>query len=302
MVARKKKSKGRTTKRRSNKKYLKFERALIRFNREMVSDLQKAIVKSIIPRIDLLAATAKSEKKEKKIIMLDAAGDGITLNQLIDSIESQFVGFYSKDRIRGFLQPFFRDIGREADLDANKEFAKQNFAIAPSAGQEAIIGNAIDQTLNRMRSLQASALGDIRSEVSKGVQNGDRWETIAKRLQKSAIASSGSDTPTPFKKAMNQARFIARNTVSESLGELQKDQQTNAGIDLYQWQTSEDERVRPTHNSLNGGIFSWSGTVVVDGVTYEEAIDPSFSSSGTIPGQPWNCRCTSIPFIPELEE
>jgi SPP1 gp7 family putative phage head morphogenesis protein len=109
-------------------------------------------------------------------------------------------------------------------------------------------------------------------------------------------------TPTAFKKASNRAKFIARNEVGTALGTINKERQLAADVNLYIWQTAEDERVRETHRALDQRIFSWQGEVVVEGTDYKMAVDPTFSSSGTIPGEPWNCRCVAIPYIPEFEE
>ncbi len=288
-------------KRKGLSRFRKFERELDKFSKQMLEDLQQEVIRSLIPRINLLAESAK----KPRIVVLDQIDDGVSMNDLIDQIESQFLGFYSKEQISGFLKGFYSDIGIQNDNDINAEFARQNLAIGPSAEQQVIIENTVADVTNRFRNLQQNVIGDIRGEIQKGIQNGDRWETVARRLQKSITAPKGSESPTAFKKAVNRAKFIARNTVSETLGELNKDRQTSAGVELYEWQTAEDERVRPTHVKLGldgKNIFSWSGTVVVDGVEYREAIDPDFSGSGTQPGQPWNCRCVAIPFIPELDE
>jgi SPP1 gp7 family putative phage head morphogenesis protein len=113
--------------------------------------------------------------------------------------------------------------------------------------------------------------------------------------------AKGED-PTAFKKASNRAKFIARNEVGTALGTLNKERQLAADVQLYVWQTAEDERVRTTHRELDQRIFSWQGEVVVGDTTYQMAVDHTFSSSGTIPGEPWNCRCVAIPYIPEFEE
>ena len=287
-------------KRRSVKKFMSFERAFTRFSREMISDLQKVMNAKLGLRLELLASSFKAEK-ESKIAQVTDADDAVSLNDLIDGVEAQFLGFYSRQRIEQFLKGFFRDIGIANDLDLNREFAKQNIAIGPSADQLSIINNAVTQVTNRIKGIQSNLVASVRAEIAKGVANGDRWEEVAKRLA-TPQGSKKKGPKTPFVKGLNEARFIARNAVSETLGELNKDRQVSAGVNLYTWQTAEDERVRPTHERLNGRQFSWTGTVTVDGVKYQEAVDPTFSSSGTIPGQPWNCRCVALPFIPELDD
>ena len=112
---------------------------------------------------------------------------------------------------------------------------------------------------------------------------------------------------TPFKKASNRAKFIARNEVGTALGTINKERQQAANVQLYTWQTADDERVRSfergdksDHVMLNGKLFSWQGDITVNGVDYSMANDGQFQN--TIPGEPYNCRCVAIPHMPEFDE
>jgi SPP1 gp7 family putative phage head morphogenesis protein len=61
-------------------------------------------------------------------------------------------------------------------------------------------------------------------------------------------------------------------------GSLTKHHQTSSGIKKYRWQTSRDERVRESHRSRNGKLFSWDGV-------------------GHHPRSEVNCRCDAIPIL-----
>jgi SPP1 gp7 family putative phage head morphogenesis protein len=138
----------------------------------------------------------------------------------------------------------------------------------------------------------------IEHRIVSGMTSGERHESIARGIE-GLLSLKGDEQ----KSAKKRARFIARNTVSDTLGEINMVRQTSNGIDLYKWQTAEDERVRPTHEDLNGHIFSWHGTVTVNGTKYNQASDPDFNDGApTIPGKPYNCRCVGLAYIPELEE
>ena len=270
-----------------------------RFEREMLIELQNITKQILLPRIQLLAETQKANEKQKSIRF--DQNEGESLENLIDLVEAQFLGRFSRRFIRSNLNQFFGEMDLEADQTMIAEFARQQIAVIPAQTTQATIQNAVRSSTAKIENMSQTAIGNIRDIVSQGVISGSRWESIAKDIQRSMNAAD-KGKPTVFKKALNRAKFIARNEVGNALGAVNKERQEAAGIDLYEWQTAEDERVRPTHRALNGEIFSWSGTVTVNGVEYKEAIDPAFSSSGTIPGQPWNCRCTAIPFLPDVDD
>ena len=298
--------------RRVTKKYRRYERLMQRFIQNMLKDLQKGMDRILVPQLNFLAENFKAEPDKVEIVpdpiagtpqvITDADGDGRALSELISLVEAQFLGLYSAEFIRSNLNQFFQAMNIQVEEDVTREFARQNITVFP-VGTEDIINNSIQNSLGKIQDLQRSTIGQIRNEVSRGLVQGQRWETIAKRISRSMTSKEAKgQTPTPFKKASNRAKFIARNEVGTALGTINKERQLASNVRLYIWQTAEDERVRPTHRALDQEIFSWEGTVEVEGTEYEMAVDSTFSSSGTIPGEPWNCRCVAIPYIPEFEE
>lgn len=83
-----------------------------------------------------------------------------------------------------------------------------------------------------------------------------------------------------FGYSRNRAKFIARDQAASFNGNLNRIRQQQAGIAEYEWLTSDDERVRPTHREREGKTFRWS--------------DPP---EGGHPGEDFNCRCTAIAVI-----
>ena len=55
-----------------------------------------------------------------------------------------------------------------------------------------------------------------------------------------------------------QARRICRDQVNKGIGQLTEVRQRQMGVSRYRWQSSEDQRVRATHQSNNGRVFSWN--------------------------------------------
>jgi len=280
--------------RRAIKKYMKFERELIRFQKEMISELQEMVKQRIVPRLNELATTNKQKRLQTNL-----DNDGNEMESIVDLVESQFLGRFSRRFIRSNIKQTFLGLGEDVTNDLAIEFGDQSLSVDLD---RTIVDNSVRNSLGKIDDLNRQAIGNIRAEISQGIANGDRWEQIAKRLVKPLTSKpKKGEKATPFQKAVSRAKFIARNEVTSTLGEINKQKQSQAGIQLYRWQTAEDERVRPTHQALNDGIYSWEGKVKVNGVEYEMAVDRQYSDSGTIPGEPWNCRCVAIPYIPEVE-
>ena len=62
-------------------------------------------------------------------------------------------------------------------------------------------------------------------------------------------------------------------------------QQTNLGIEKYQWSSSGDGRVRPSHRQFDGKIYTWAE-----------------GSPEGHPGDPIMCRCVANAVLAESEE
>lgn len=90
----------------------------------------------------------------------------------------------------------------------------------------------------------------------------------------------------------NRAKFIARNEISNFNGILTKQRQVDCGINAYEWSTSGDERVRPTHAENDGKYFWWNSNKLgeINGVKVYPS--PKFH-----PGMDYNCRCVAIAVI-----
>ena len=78
-----------------------------------------------------------------------------------------------------------------------------------------------------------------------------------------------------------RARLIARDQNNKLVGQLSQVRQTGVGIKQYEWITSQDERVRPSHRELQGEVFDWDNPPVVGH-----------------PGEDIQCRCHASPVWP----
>lgn len=82
-----------------------------------------------------------------------------------------------------------------------------------------------------------------------------------------------------------RARLIAQDQVSKLNANMTMIRQRAAGVAEYEWSTSRDERVRPTHKANQGKRFRW---------------DRPPSSTGH-PGHDIRCRCVALPVFPDFD-
>ena len=261
---------------------------------------QELLKQRLIPRVKDLAESFRQERIQR---VRDQESDN--LNDLLDLIQAQFAGRFTRDFLRANITEIFSRLQNEAFTQAERDLAVQQIAITPAAADLEAIESAINDVVTNFGMNTERMVQSVRNEISSGIASGERWESIARRLEQSPTSTREIDgQKSVLNRAVNDFKFTARNAVTTSLGQINRSRQESAGIELYIWQTSDDERVRPTHENLDNRIFSWdpNGTTV-NGVEYQPARDPQFrGGAATIPGEPWNCRCVAIPYQPEEEE
>ena len=125
---------------------------------------------------------------------------------------------------------------------------------------------------------------DVQRIVGERIPAGARWESIVGEVEKGLDGNAGV-----FKKLRTRAKLIARDQTNKLNGELTRARHEEIGFRLYRWSTAGDSRVRAEHQALDGEIFSWEGTVKINGKTFKPAPD------GIIPGSEINCRCVAEP-------
>lgn len=137
----------------------------------------------------------------------------------------------------------------------------------------ASLADAAEANIELIKSIPKQYLDGVRDTVSKAFAAGERFESVAKR-----IAHIGDVTES-------RARLIARDQISKLTSKFNEVRQASVGITGYDWSTSHDERVRPSHRALDGTRQRWDRP-------------PSVGH----PGEDYLCRCVAIPVISLAEE
>lgn len=131
--------------------------------------------------------------------------------------------------------------------------------------------------ISYIKSLVGKQIDDIDALLGEAESGAWRVEVLSQKIQDS------------FGVSQSKADLLARDQTLSLNGQLTQIRQTNAGITQYVWTTSDDERVRETHDDLEGSVQNWDSPPVVseDGRTGH-------------PGEDFQCRCTAFPVLDEL--
>lgn len=115
----------------------------------------------------------------------------------------------------------------------------------------------------------------LREETEQAVNAGYRAEYLKEIIKER------------FKVSDAKAEFLAKQESSLLVSKYTQLRFKDAGINKYQWSTSNDNRVRHDHKLLDGKIISYDDPPIVDLATGRKAHA----------GEDYGCRCVQIPVI-----
>lgn len=233
----------------------------------VVAVINDAVHKYLLPKLDWLIADFN--KYKKRPVTDDASDDldeifanmRIYIDQNIDgkaiaTKNSKSVNAYNSKKFQEQIQHVFG-----INIFLNEPWLQDQLNVW------------IGTNIGLIKSLEDQALQQIKYQVQSGFAKGLVSSEIAKNI------SGRVDV------AKSRAKLIGRDQVSKLNGQLNKERQQEIGVTSYVWNTSHDERVRPTHADNDGETFRW---------------DEPPSETGN-PGEDINCRCIAIPNFEESD-
>jgi len=130
-------------------------------------------------------------------------------------------------------------------------------------------------------SIPSDVAGQLTGEIAKAQQAGARPETIARIMR------------VRFPKlTRSRIQLIARTETSKASAALNEARCDELNIPAYEWLTSEDQRVRPSHRNMDSVIVLWSDPPSPEALVHERSTLGHYHC-GNCP----NCRCTSAPLL-----
>ncbi len=129
----------------------------------------------------------------------------------------------------------------------------------------------VEENVRLIKTVPEDTLDRMKEIVCDGFMKGKPPGRMAEEIRKA------------YGMGKRHAELIARDQTGKLNGQIQKAQQTDAGITEYVWYTCMDGRVRRSHKELHGKKFRWD--------------DPPENSDGRKchPGQDFQCRCIGRP-------
>jgi SPP1 gp7 family putative phage head morphogenesis protein len=148
-----------------------------------------------------------------------------------------------------------------------------------SVGQR--VRNLIDENARLISSVPSQVATSLNREIANLQQRGLRPEAIAAHIRQRAPQLTKS-----------RIALIARTETSKASTALTQARSESVGIPAYEWETSQDQRVRTSHKKMQGVIVFWN-----DPPSPEALIGENSSLGHYHAGNCPNCRCDALPII-----
>jgi SPP1 gp7 family putative phage head morphogenesis protein len=248
---------------------INFQPAIRNYARDLkpITDLLAHLLDThLIPALPILFQEAEQQFGQGRLVT-DGAVESLT--EIIDQIRADFATQFDA----GDYELISRENGRESNALNKDQTQRQLHAIGIDVFQETpalepIMAGWVTVNTQLIGSIEPDALRQIQREVTEGMLQGQRHEDVAKR-----IAEIEGITET-------RARLIARDQIGTLNSQLSRTRQVENGVRKFVWRTSDDERVRESHEAVDDRTFTWKTGAPIG-----------------FPGGPINCRCTAEPHI-----
>lgn len=248
--------------------YARIMKIMVREWREQVKDI-------IIPQLYQLSKRYNIQNDslvDDQKLLLELMKQGFSksskrVKDLIDKIAQQVSDKNSKEWINS--------VNSVMGIDAiyNEPWLAQQIEIFKS------------QNVNLITNLSDTTASGIETIIQQGFSQGIRIEEIMKQL-----IGSGLDKGK-FGSIEARAELIARDQVGKLNGQLTRLRQQDLGLNEYVWQTSMDERVRPSHQAMQGKLCKYGDPTVYSNDNGKTWKNRNSSMVQLDPGQDYQCRC-----------
>lgn len=251
------------------------------FLQRIVSYLRKKTVDALSPQLSFLIGEADRERKT------DGWADD--LQKVMNTLSISFDAEIEDDAVPSFLQRLSGKINSWNTNQRNQMVRTvmgiDHFAYEPWAASH--MKSFVSENVGLISKLKDETFGNINRIVESGLRNGDLQKTIMRNILDGTDLEAGT-----FSKVEDRARLIARDQVGKFNGELTEIRQKAIGVNEYYWRTTGDERVRDSHDALDGMLCKYSDDTVFSddaGVTWQSR--KSIEAFEGTPGEDYQCRC-----------
>ncbi len=246
---------------------LQYQRELNKLGRSLI----KAVNSELLPFL----------KNSQESYVMDGYVDNI--NAIFRRLNGQFTGAVTMGFAKNTSAQMVAKVGANNKRRFNKTVEKvvgvDLGSVVRSEGLEDFVELSINKNVSLIKSLPEEYLKQVETIVNNGVISGERYSSIAKKIN-AKVGSANS-------KLANRIKTIARNEVQTINSQISLRRNEALGIKKGIFDTSDDERVRKCHAELDGVEYdlkkgAWSKTC-------QKFIQPGITDI--------NCRCSFRPVI-----
>jgi SPP1 gp7 family putative phage head morphogenesis protein len=137
----------------------------------------------------------------------------------------------------------------------------------------------VRQNAQLIRSLPLEVAEEVTKQLARRTREGARPEAAERITLLSHVSRV-------------RARLIARTEVSKAQAALTQARAEDLGLDWYVWETSEDQRVRPSHRKMQSVLVRFDDPPSPEALAGEPSTLGHYGA-GNAP----NCRCYSAPLL-----
>lgn len=254
------------------------------------------------PLIDYIKKFISENNKEllrgdSSKIKLDAI-PGRTYRNMSLSMQNWFEELFPENPNEAtYIYPSLKDIAGQLKDFEDIQFAKQfeksiNVSIKEQADWwDDMVDYWSNNNYQLIRSNASNFINKINVIVEQAVTNGTTVKDLQEAIQKATESLSDS-----------KCRLLARDQIGKLQGQISQAQMTEVGLEMYIWSTSGDERVRDSHQEMEGLLCRWDDATVYSEDGGKTWIPRPSGAVDMHPGQDIQCRCVALAYFPEIEK
>jgi SPP1 gp7 family putative phage head morphogenesis protein len=231
------------------------------------------------------------------VTRLDAV-PGKSFKRMIDSLSGWMGQYVPDDDESKSGSPIYLGLGKIADSTFDFNEGQYEKGAKSVLGVEFPVGEdwwpfARDiwagQNYDLIKSDMKNYINQVNALTEKAVTSGLSVKELTKQIQ-----------ALDEKITKGRANFIARDQIGKLNGQISQRRMESVGLTMYIWETSGDERVRPSHEMMDGKLCRWDDPTVYSEDSGKTWIDRPDDAVVLHPGMDYQCRCTAVSYWEEL--
>lgn len=226
----------------------------------------------------------------------EAAGE--SFNTMVRSLNGWAGAYISDDEEKKLRSPVYLGLGNIADSAFDFNGIQYDKSVKSALGiqfpsDEGWWPSARelwqDMNYDIIRSDIKKYIADINAATEQAVINGWSAGKLSAKIQE-----------LDDKISRSRARFIARDQMGKLNGQVSQHRMQDIGLSMYEWSTSGDERVRESHEVMEGLLCRWDDAEVCSHDNGKTWVPRPAGAVLMHPGMDYQCRCCALPWFDEI--